>query len=597
MRVRSGTLGDPTVVMTLSAIDDAELGTVLLVDDEPDEREILAAFLEGVPCQVQQVADGESALSEVAKGPPDLILLDLVLPGVAGDEVVRQVRSDPHTATIPIVLVTGLGDRSTRVRSLEAGADEFLTKPVDRAELVTRVRTLLRLKRLRDDHQAEAVQQTEALSATERSRLEGQLRQAQKMEAIGRLAGGVAHDFNNLLTAINGYSEMLLADLASDDPRRAHVEEIARAGERGAELTQQLRIFSRKEVVTPEVLDLNAVVSDTERLLCRLIGEDVRLTTLLTQDLWRIRADPGQLQQVLLNLAVNARDAMPQGGQILIETANLTLDAPTPHTYGTAPPGDYVMVAVSDTGCGMDDETLSHIFEPFFTTKEANKGTGLGLSTVYGIVQQSEGHIWVGSELGHGTVFRIYLPRATDAATTPIPPPAPAVVGRGTETVLLVEDDEQVRGLMATALQASGYTVLEASQGDEAVQLAARHGGPIHLLVTDVVLPGLGGREVARAVAAHHQDLAVLYVSGYTDHAALQQDLPGWDSALLQKPFTPLALARKVRQGLDARQARSQSPTLARPTATSARWRPSTAKVPATAICATRVVATGGRKA
>jgi two-component system, cell cycle sensor histidine kinase and response regulator CckA len=542
--------------MTLSAIDDAELGTVLLVDDEPDEREILAAFLEGVPCQVQQVADGESALSVVAKGPPDLILLDLVLPGVAGDEVVRQVRSDPHTATIPIVLVTGLGDRSTRVRSLEAGADEFLTKPVDRAELVTRVRTLLRLKRLRDDHQAEAVQQTEALSATERCRLEGQLRQAQKMEAIGRLAGGVAHDFNNLLTAINGYSEMLLADLASDDPRRAHVEEIARAGERGAELTQQLRIFSRKEVVTPEVLDLNAIVSDTERLLRRLIGEDVRLTTLLTQDLWRIRADPGQLQQVLLNLAVNARDAMPQGGQILIETANLTLDVPAPHTYGTAPPGDYVMLAVSDTGCGMDDETLSHIFEPFFTTKEANKGTGLGLSTVYGIVQQSEGHIWVGTEPGHGTAFRIYLPRATDTATTPVPPAAPAVVAPGTETVLLVEDDEQVRGLMATALQASGYTVLEASQGDEAVQLAARHGGPIHLLVTDVVLPGLGGREVARAVAAHHQDLAVLYVSGYTDRAALQDDVPDWDSALLQKPFTPLALARKVRQVLDARQAR-----------------------------------------
>ena len=542
--------------MTLPTIDDAELGTVLLVDDEPDEREILAAFLEGVPCQVQQVADGESALSMVANGPPDLILLDLVLPGVAGDEVVRQVRSDPHTATIPIVLVTGLGDRSTRVRSLEAGADEFLTKPVDRAELVTRVRTLLRLKRLRDDREAEAVQQTEALSATERNRLEEQLRQAQKMEAIGRLAGGVAHDFNNLLTAINGYSEMLLADLAPDDRRRAYVEEIARAGERGAELTQQLRIFSRKEVVATEVLDLNAVVSDTERLLRRLIGEDVCLTTLLTQDLWRVRADPGQVQQVLLNLAVNARDAMPQGGQIFIETANLTLDAPTPHTYGTAPAGDYVMLAVSDTGCGMDDETLSHIVEPFFTTKEEGKGTGLGLSTVYGIVQQSEGHIWVGSELGHGTVFRIYLPRATDAATTPVPPPAPAVVGRGTETVLLVEDDEQVRGLMATALQASGYTVLEASQGDEAVQLAARHGGPIHLLVTDVVLPGLGGREVARAVAAHHQGLAVLYVSGYTDHAALQQDLPDWDSALLQKPFTPLALARKVRQVLDARQAR-----------------------------------------
>jgi signal transduction histidine kinase len=530
----------------------AALGTVLVVDDEPVEREVLAALLETVPCHVQSAPDGESALALVAADVPDLVLLDLMLPGVHGDDVVRRLRADAHTATIPIVLVTGLGDRTTRVRGLEAGADEFLTKPVDRLELVTRVRTLLRLKHLRDQREAEAVQQTQEHSAGERSRLEEQLRQAQKMEAIGRLAGGVAHDFNNLLTAINGYCEMLLSDLAPDDPRRAYADEIARAGDRGAALTQQLLIFSRKQVVSPELLDLNAIVGDTERLLRRLIGEDIHLENRLGAGLCPVRADPGQVQQVLLNLAVNARDAMPTGGRLTIETATVALGEPVPHSYGTVPPGDYVTLTVSDTGHGMDAETLSHVFEPFFTTKEAGKGTGLGLSTVYGIVKQSNGHIWVYSEPRRGTVFRIYLPCAADTLAPPAPPTAPVPATRGTETVLLVEDDPQVRALMVAALQSCGYTVLEAPHGPAAVELAARHPAPIHLLVTDVVLPGLSGRAVAQRVAGRHPGLAVLYVSGYTDHAALQQGLPDRDRALLQKPFTPLGLARKVRQVLDA---------------------------------------------
>jgi hypothetical protein len=387
---------------------------------------------------------------------------------------------------------------------------------------------------------------------TEQRALEAQYRQAQKMEAMGRLAGGVAHDFNNLLTAITGYSELLLARLQEEDTLRRYVEEVKKAGDRAASLTRQLLTFSRQQVLEPRVLDLNSVVANVDKMLRRVIGEDIELVTILVPDLGPVKADPGQLEQVMLNLAVNSRDAMPQGGKLTIETANVELAEASSHRHGELSPGKYVVLAVSDSGCGMTEETQAHIFEPFFTTKDQGKGTGLGLAMVYGIVKQSGGSVWVYSEVGRGTTFKVYLPQVNEKVTAQVPRPPPPVLTRGWETILLVEDEEPVRSLVRSVLEAGGYVVLEARHGEDALVVAEMHKGPIQLLVTDVVMPEMSGPELAEHLAPFHREMKVLYMSGYTEDAIQHHGVLASRTAYLPKPFTPETLARKVREVLNA---------------------------------------------
>ncbi len=386
---------------------------------------------------------------------------------------------------------------------------------------------------------------------TERRQLEEQLRQAVKMEAVGRLAGGIAHDFNNLLTAIIGSADLLLEDLDPSSPARDDVTEIRRAGDRAAQLTHQLLAFSRRQPLTPRVIDVNALVAEMDRLLRRLIGEDIEFRTVLATDLGPVRADAGQLEQVIMNLAVNARDAMPRGGKLTIETANAELDEAYAREHVTVRPGSAVMIAVSDTGTGMDPQTLAHIFEPFFTTKEVGKGTGLGLATVYGIVKQSGGHVWVYSEPGRGTAFKIYLPRVTEAVEGVGAATAPTTL-QGNETILVVENEAPVRELTRRMLEAKGYTVLTAAAPADALALVERHAAPIHLAVTDVVLPGMDGPELARRLEQAQPGLRVLFVSGYANEAIVHQGVLDPGVAYLPKPFTADALARKVREVIDA---------------------------------------------
>jgi two-component system cell cycle sensor histidine kinase/response regulator CckA len=381
---------------------------------------------------------------------------------------------------------------------------------------------------------------------------EERLRQVQKMEAVGRLAGGVAHDFNNLLTVITSYSDLVLEDLAADDPTRDDIAQIRKAAEGAAALTRQLLAFSRQQVLEPKVLDLKATVAGTEKLLQRLIGEDVQLATALAPDLGAVKADPIQLEQIIINLAVNARDAMPAGGRLTIEAANVEMDEVYVRSHAPARPGRYVMLALSDTGIGMDEQTKARIFEPFFTTKESGKGTGLGLATVYGIVKQAGGFIWVYSEPGRGTSFKVYLPRVDEAAEPTVARPPTTEPRRGAETVLVVEDAASVRMVTRQVLERYGYTVLEAPNGETALRLAAKHHGPIQLLLTDVVMPGLSGRQLAEQLSRLRPEMKVLYVSGYADNAIVHHGILDSGVAYLQKPFTPESLARRVRDVLDA---------------------------------------------
>lgn len=529
--------------------------TLLVVDDQANVRHATRRILEAAGFEVKEAASGSDGL-RIAATTPDLIILDVQMPDIDGFEVCQRLKADPATANIPIIHLSGVyRGVKDRVRGLDTGADAYVTKPFEPAELVAVVRALLRLRRaesaLRESEaRRRAAEHIIAEDATERRFLEERLRQSQKMEAIGRLAGGVAHDFNNMLTVITSRSELLCELLRPQDPLYRHVELILQTAGRAATLTQQLLAFSRKQVLDPRILDLNAVIEAMKPMLGRLVGEHIDMATKLAPRLGFVKADQTQIEQVILNLVINARDAMPDGGCLTIKTQDTEIDRVFLSRYNGLRPGPHVCLTVSDTGVGMDTETQAHLFEPFYTTKGAGRGTGLGLATVYGVVKQSAGSIRVESALGQGSGFSIYLPRV---AGIPGPEDAPVRSDSltGSETILLVEDEKVVQDVAREILEKRGYHVLAACHPGEALLLAEQHPRQIDLLLTDVVMPKASGPELARRLLTVRPDMKVLYMSGYTDEQVLHQEVPDQGRAFLPKPFKPETLARKVREVLD----------------------------------------------
>ena len=566
---------------------------VLVVDDKTENLYYLSALLQGDGCEVVTARNGAEALELAQRSPPDLVISDLLMPVMDGYTLLRHWKADPRLGLVPFVVYTATyTEPEDEQLALHLGADAFILKPAEPDDFLARLRavreqvaalapaashrtpaqdegvlreyseTLIRKlehKTLELELTNRALQRDiaarEATEATLRE-TEAQLRQAQKMEAVGRLAGGIAHDFNNLLSVIMGYSALALEQLSADDPLREDLDAVHRAGERATLLTRQLLAFSRHQLLELRVLDLRKVVEEAGKLLLRLLGEDIELRLLTSRPAGNVLADASQLEQIIMNLAVNARDAMPRGGKLTIEVGDVELDASFAASHGNVVPGPYVMLAVTDTGTGIDAATRERIFEPFFTTKEKGKGTGLGLSTVFGIVKQSQGQIYVYSEPGIGTTFKVYFP-CTDRALDAVPPLAPATqVLKGSETVLLVEDDEQVRALNASILRRNGYQVIEAEDGSAGLLASQQFEGTIELLLTDVVMPRLSGRELAERVRETRPAVKVLYVSGYTNDSVIHHGILEPGLAFVQKPLAPNALLRKVREVLDAPGAR-----------------------------------------
>jgi two-component system, cell cycle sensor histidine kinase and response regulator CckA len=515
---------------------------ILLVEDDENDAALVERRLrrDGLAVELQRVDTAEAMRAALAERPWDVVLSDFTMPqfsGLKAFDLLRETARD-----IPFIFVSGTVGEEVAVRAMKLGAADFLVK----ADLARLAPAIEREVRERDARAAQVQVERELRAALEAK--EEQLRQSQKMEAVGRLAGGVAHDFNNMLSVILCYAEIASAGLPSDDERLGHLWEIRSAGKRAADLTKQLLLFSRHQDVERRVLDLSPLIGGMEKLCRRLLGEDVEFVHRTLESSARVRVRSGHVEQLVMNLAVNARDAMPTGGRLTIETSNVLLRDTT--GLGAIPiaPGAYVRISVSDTGTGMDRATQARIFEPFFTTKERGKGTGLGLSTVFGIVQQSEGTIDVISEPGKGTTFHVYLPRV-DAAVDATTKNATSLTLRGNETVLVVEDEDGVRGAVRTILRGYGYQVLEARSPDEAISVCDSH-SEIRLVLSDIVMPQMSGPELSRLLRAPRPEMRVLFMSGYTDDALTRYPLAA-DEAFLQKPFTPESLASKLREVLD----------------------------------------------
>jgi two-component system, cell cycle sensor histidine kinase and response regulator CckA len=678
--------------MSVSETTSAVAGEVLVADDNVTNLKLAAEILGGAGYRVRLANDSELALRSVQSKHPDLLLLDIRMPGMDGFELCRRLKADEATRDIPVIFLASATETADKARAFELGAVDYVSKPVDAQELLARVGTRLALavarqqlmaqnlalqeanERLKEHHErleqrvaertaelasahekyraifnqaldgivlmdaesglivdcnpeferqsgrsfevlktmriwelrprdlveaarakfreigevgsgssgefayewpdgtlvpveyaakvitldGRTFQQAIVRDITERKRaeaaredLESQLRVSQKMEAIGSLAGGVAHDFNNLLSVILNFTGFALEELHDGDPIRGDLIEVKRAGQRAAGLTRQLLAFSRKQVLQPQVLDLNQVVAGIETMLRRVIGEHIALVRTEGPSLGLVEADPGQLEQVIMNLAINARDAMPDGGTLTIETGNVDLDAQYAAIHPSITPGQHVLLSVTDTGCGMDEQTLTQVFEPFFTTKEKGKGTGLGLSTVYGIVKQSGGNIMVCSEPGRGTTFTIHLPRSAEHEVPPCPVKPIAAQARCSETVLVVEDEDAVRTLARRILAGAGYRVIEAANGGEALLACEAHRGEIHLLLTDVVMPRMSGKALVERLEPLLPGIKVLYMSGYTDDTVMHQGMLDPRARMINKPFSAEELTRMVRKVLD----------------------------------------------
>ncbi len=511
---------------------------ILHLENDPNDAALVQSTLEaeGITCATIHVRHHDDFVAALEHGGIDLVLSDFSLPAFDGLSAAEIVRA--KWPAIPVILVSGTLGEERAIDSLKSGATDYVLK-----ERLARLAPAVRRAMQEVEEHAECL------------RLKTQFIEAQKMEVIGQLAGGVAHDFNNILAVIMCYSDLIISDLGPDSPLQKFAEESRHASERAAGLTRQLLVFSRKQTVQPVVLDINDVVKDLDKMLRRLIDENIEMTIVPGKPIRRIKADPGYVGQVLMNLVVNARDAMPNGGKLTVATNNVTRDENDARTDPGAIPGDYVMLSVSDTGTGMTDEVKARLFEAFFTTKPSGKGTGLGLATCQTIVQQSGGSIGVSSEVGKGTTFKIYFPAVEQpfdvAARTIQTGPLP----RGTETLLIVEDDPSVRLLARRVLEAQGYGVLSASNGQHALQVVREHEGlPIRLVVTDVIMPLMGGKELAEWLKTTYPDLKTLFTSGYTDDAIARHGVLETGVEFLPKPYTPATLARKVREMLDTPQ-------------------------------------------